>query len=94
MDYILYLLRALYRKFWWIMLGTALVTAFIIYKTKGMQGNYNVEATLYTGVVSGYGIEENFGCDTIYRKLLQKKEPFFSRTVRFSSMSMDFAAFS
>ena len=41
------------------MLGTALVTAFIIYKTKGMQGNYNVEATLYTGVVSGYGIEEN-----------------------------------
>lgn len=59
MDYILYLLRALYRKFWWIMLGTALVTAFIIYKTKGMQGNYNVEATLYTGVVSGYGIEEN-----------------------------------
>ena len=59
MDYILYIFRALYRKRWWIILGTALFTTIVIYKTKGMRGSYNVEATLYTGVVSGYGIEEN-----------------------------------
>ncbi|WP_320908159.1 MULTISPECIES: hypothetical protein [Bacteroides] len=59
MDYILYIFRALYRKRWWIILGTALFTTIVIHKTKGMRGSYNVEATLYTGVVSGYGIEEN-----------------------------------
>lgn len=59
MDYILYLFRALYRKFWWVLLGTAIITALVIYKTKGMKGSYNVESTLYTGVVSGYSIEEN-----------------------------------
>ncbi|MBS1308064.1 MAG: hypothetical protein HP038_08725 [Bacteroides sp.] len=59
MDYILYIFRALYRKMWWIILGTALVTGLVIYKTKGMRGGYNVESTLYTGVVSGYSIEEN-----------------------------------
>ena len=51
MDYILYIFRALYRKMWWIILGTALVTGLVIYKTKGMRGGYNVESTLYTGVV-------------------------------------------
>lgn len=59
MDYILYLFRALYRKFWWVLLGTAIITALVIYKTKGMKGSYNVDSTLYTGVVSGYSIEEN-----------------------------------
>lgn len=28
MDYILYIFRALYRKMWWIILGTALVTGW------------------------------------------------------------------
>lgn len=59
MDYILYIFRALYRKIWWVILGTALITGLVIYKTKGMKGSYSVESTLYTGVVSGYSIEEN-----------------------------------
>ena len=54
MDYVLYLLRALYRVKWWILLGTALITAIVYFRTGNLRGGYNVEATLYTGVVSGY----------------------------------------
>ncbi|MBY2898409.1 hypothetical protein K0E75_09565 [Bacteroides fragilis] len=63
MDYVLYLLRALYRVKWWILLGTALITAIVYFRTGNMKGGYNVEATLYTGVVSGYGIEESTKVD-------------------------------
>ncbi|WP_455585207.1 hypothetical protein [Bacteroides sp.] len=59
MDYILYFLRALYRKLVWIILGTALITILVYLKTANMRGTYDVETTLYTGVVSGYGIEAN-----------------------------------
>ena len=59
MDYILYLFRSLYRVKWWILLGTLIISAIAYYLTGNMKGGYNVEATLYTGVVSGYSIEEN-----------------------------------
>lgn len=59
MDYILYLLRAISRKLVWIILGTVLVTILVYLKTAKMRGTYDVETTLYTGVVSGYGIEAN-----------------------------------
>ena len=59
MDYILYLLRAFNRKLIWILLGTFLVTLFFYFRTAKMRGAYNVETTLYTGVISGYGIEDN-----------------------------------
>lgn len=57
MNYILYLSRFLYRIRWWLIIGTTLITLAVIYLTRNMRGNYNVEATLYTGVVSGYSIE-------------------------------------
>ena len=63
MDYVFYLLRSLYRVKWWILLGTALITAFVYFRIGRMQGGYNVESTLYTGVVSGYGIEETTKVD-------------------------------
>lgn len=59
MDYILYFFRALFRKLGWILLGTALITLLVYLKTANMRGTYDVETTLYTGVVSGYGIEAN-----------------------------------
>ena len=46
MDYILYIFRALYRKMWWIILGTALVTGLVIYKPKGMTRGDTVETTM------------------------------------------------
>ncbi|MCE8548957.1 hypothetical protein DW228_17000 [Bacteroides fragilis] len=63
MDYVFYLLRSLYRVKWWILLGTTLITAFVYFRIGRMQGGYNVESTLYTGVVSGYGIEETTKVD-------------------------------
>ena len=59
MDYILYLFRSLYHKLVWIILGALLIAVLVYFKTANMRGNYNVETTLYTGVVSGYGIEAN-----------------------------------
>ena len=59
MDYIIYLLGALYRKRFWILLGTVLVTLFVYFKIIDRRGGYHVEATVYTGVISGYGIENN-----------------------------------
>lgn len=59
MDYILYLFRSLYRKLVWIILGALLIAVLVYFKTANMRGSYNVETTLYTGVVSGYGIEAN-----------------------------------
>ena len=59
MDYILYMFRSLYRVRWWVILGTVLVTTLIYFKTKNMRGTYDVQTTLYTGVVSGYSIEDN-----------------------------------
>ena len=63
MDYILYLFRSLYRVKWWILLGTLIISAIAYYLTGNMKGGYNVEATLYTVVVSGYTIEENTKVD-------------------------------
>ncbi len=57
MEYILYFFRFLYRIRWWLLIGTAIITLLVIYATRNMPKRYNVEATIYTGVVSGYTIE-------------------------------------
>lgn len=61
MEYILYISRFLYRIRWWLLLGTLFITIAACFLTAGIKGNYNVQATLYTGVVSGYSIESNTG---------------------------------
>lgn len=58
MEYILYISRFLYRIRWWLLIGTAAITFAVYYLGKRKLGkSYYVEATLYTGVASGYGIE-------------------------------------
>lgn len=59
MEYILYLSRFLYRIRWWLLLGTTAITIAAYLMTANMNKTYYAEATLYTGVVSGYSIEEN-----------------------------------
>ena len=59
MDYIIYLLGALYRKRFWIILGTILITFLVYLKIANRRGAYHAETTIYTGVISGYGIESN-----------------------------------
>lgn len=61
MEYILYLGRFLYRIRWWLLIGTAIITIAAIFLTTNLNKTYNAEATLYTGVVSGYSIEEGGG---------------------------------
>ena len=59
MEFILYTLRTIYRRFIWIVLITAFVTALIYWRASKIQGLYKVETTLYTGVISGYSIDSN-----------------------------------
>lgn len=59
MDYILYLLRPLWRVRWWIIIGTLITTTFVYYRAGNAHKTYNVDTTLYTGVISGYGVEDN-----------------------------------
>ena len=61
MDYILYFLKFIYRIRWWVILGTTIITVAVLYATRNMPKTYTVEATLYTGVVSGYSIEGEVG---------------------------------
>lgn len=57
MDFIISIIRTLFRHRWVILSVTALLTLFAIFYTRHMRGGYDVKATLYTGVVSGYNLE-------------------------------------
>lgn len=61
MKYLLYAFRFLYRIRWWIILAPLLITIITIYATKNLPKNYEVKATIYTGIVSGYTIEGESG---------------------------------
>lgn len=59
MDYIISIIRTLIRKRWFILIGTALFTSIAIFLTRHMSGGYDVKSTLYTGVASGYSLEND-----------------------------------
>lgn len=59
MNFITSIIRTIFRHRWWIMIGTAIAALFIIYYTRHMQGGYDVKATLYTGIASGYNLESD-----------------------------------
>ena len=59
MDFIISTIRTLLRHLWIILVGTTLFTLFVIYYTRHMVGGYEVKATLYTGVASGYNLESD-----------------------------------
>lgn len=61
MEYILYITRFLYRIRWWLLLGTSIVTIIVSYLVLEMRGDFKVDATLYTGVASGYTPEGEGG---------------------------------
>lgn len=52
MNFIISIIRTLFRHRWLILIGTALFTLMVIYYTRHMRGGYDVKATLYTGVAS------------------------------------------
>lgn len=59
MNYIISIIRTLFSHRWLILIGTAFFTLLTIYYTRHMQGGYDVKATLYTGVASGYNLESD-----------------------------------
>lgn len=59
MSYIISIIRTLFRHRWLILIGTAIFTLLVIYYTRHMQGGFDVKATLYTGVASGYNLESD-----------------------------------
>lgn len=61
MEYILYIYKFLLRIRWWVIFGSLIITLAVIYATRNMSKTYTVEATLYTGVVSGYTIQSESG---------------------------------
>lgn len=61
MKYLLYAFRFLYRIRWWLIVVPILITFATIYVTKNLPRTYEVKATVYTGIVSGYTIEGESG---------------------------------
>lgn len=59
MNFVISTIRALFRHRWLILIGTTLLTLLVMYFTRHMQGGYDVKATLYTGVASGYSLEND-----------------------------------
>ena len=50
MNFIISIIRTLFRHRWLILVGTAIFTLLVFYYTRHMRGGYDVKATLYTGV--------------------------------------------
>ncbi len=61
MKYLLYAFRFLYRIRWWLIIAPILIAIAAIYVTKNLPRTYEVKATVYTGIVSGYTIEGESG---------------------------------
>lgn len=56
MEIVQYLFCFLYRIRWWIVVTPLLVTLVVILGTRNLEKSYPVDMTIYTGVVSGYGM--------------------------------------
>lgn len=61
MKYLLYAFRFLYRIRWWLIFAPIIITIFAIYISRNINRTYDVRATVYTGIVSGYTIEGETG---------------------------------
>lgn len=59
MNFIKPIIRTLFHNRWRILIGTLLATLVTMYFTRHMRGAYDVRATLYTGVASGYNLESD-----------------------------------
>jgi uncharacterized protein involved in exopolysaccharide biosynthesis len=61
MKYLLYAFRFLYRIRWWLIFAPIIFTILAIYISRNLSKTYEVRATVYTGIVSGYTIEGETG---------------------------------
>ncbi|MDD8037539.1 MAG: hypothetical protein PHC59_15460 [Thomasclavelia ramosa] len=61
MKYLLYAFRFLYRIRWWLVFAPLVITILAVYISRNLSRTYEVRATVYTGIVSGYTIEGETG---------------------------------
>jgi uncharacterized protein involved in exopolysaccharide biosynthesis len=61
MEYLLYILKFIYRIRWWLLIVPISLTILAIYSTKHLGRTYNTNTTIYTGIVSGYTVEATTG---------------------------------
>lgn len=61
MEFIRYFFRFLYRIRWWIIILPLMASLIMIWKTRNLGKTYDVSATVYTGIITGYSIEESNG---------------------------------
>ncbi|MCQ2238166.1 MAG: hypothetical protein MJZ73_02920 [Bacteroidaceae bacterium] len=57
MDFFRYIVRFLYRIRWYLLILPLIALAIAWYMTRSMEKQYNVETTIYTGIISGYNLE-------------------------------------
>ena len=56
MDYILYIVKFIYKLRFWLTIVPLLVAFIVFLQTANMARNYTVNSTIYTGVISGFNI--------------------------------------
>jgi len=59
MELISYFFRFIYRIKWWLIIVPLLVTLLFIHLTKNLPRSYEVKTTIYTGVMSGFNINDD-----------------------------------
>lgn len=57
MEFFRYIVRFLYRIRWYLLILPLIALAIAWYMTRSMEKQYNVETTIYTGIISGYNLE-------------------------------------
>src|SRR5690606_41591614 len=55
MGIFIYIIKTLYRFKWWLILLPLLVVSIVIYMTREMDRQYEVDMTIYTGIISTNG---------------------------------------
>ncbi|MEG2151556.1 MAG: hypothetical protein RRY36_10100, partial [Bacteroidaceae bacterium] len=61
MEYLRYILKFFYHIRWWIITLPLIAALIAIFATRHLPATYDVKATIYTGIISGYNIESNIG---------------------------------
>lgn len=57
MEFFRYIVRFLYRIRWYLLILPLIALAIAWYLTRNMEKQYNVDTTIYTGIISGYNLE-------------------------------------
>ena len=61
MDIVTIIIRFFHKRFYWLIGFPLLTTLLVIYMTNDLPKKYTSSATIYTGTVSGYNIDNNSG---------------------------------